>query len=67
MPLDKQRSEGAIFETPRDHRELNTGTKIHQSLLNIAGALNISKAIGHKKREVVASSLISPKMGQSMQ
>ena len=41
---DRQRSEGAIFETPRDHRD-KAGSKINSSLFNIAGALNINKAM----------------------
>ena len=41
---DKKCSEGAIFETPRDHRHTNNADKqFKSSLLNIAGILKISK------------------------
>ena len=42
---DRQRSEGAIFETPRDDRENKLANKVQSSLMNIAGTLNVKKAM----------------------
>ena len=42
--MDHKRSEGAIFETPRDHRQNDiSNKKIQNSLFNIAGILKLSK------------------------
>ena len=45
--VDRQHSEGAIFETPRDHRDHTVDAKVHSSLLNIAGVLNIDRVKWH--------------------
>ena len=42
---DRQRSEGAIFETPRDNRDNKVACKVQSSLMNIAGVLNVKKAM----------------------
>ena len=47
--VDRQRSEGAIFETPRDNRD-KSAAKINSSLYYIAGILNLNKTIGVAKK-----------------
>ena len=53
---DRQRSEGAIFETPRDDRD-KSARPLNSSLLKIAGALNFSKP------EANASRIAGPSSG----
>ena len=64
---DRQRSEGAIFETPRDNRENKAASKVQSSLMNIAGVLNIKKAMAAQNRKGgTAGSMLSPTGCQSM-
>ena len=46
--VDRQRSEAAIFETPRSRAQL-TGAK-HSSLLNIASALSVHRTLVTQQR-----------------
>ena len=58
---DRQRSEGAIFETPRDKKsKQKVATAIGSSLKHLAGALNLAHAVGLDKKIAGGKSVMSP-------